>query len=217
MPKLGEFERVADQVDEDLGDAGWASIGHKGGWSNLDGPAINHLGPTFASALNLGGVRQCENLAVTLYGFAVFTHSYVRWLVLAMAVVVLVRTFLGWRRGRPWTAADDRWHSAFVGIIDLQFTIGLLLYLWLSPVTWAFFTGVGAAMKDPMLRFFGLEHVFGMVAAMTLIHVARGRSRRFATDRLRHRQVWMTTLVALAIIAASIPWPVLPYGRPLLR
>jgi hypothetical protein len=154
---------------------------------------------------------------VTLYGAVLFTHSYVRWLVLALAVVVLARAFLGWRRGRAWTAADERWHSAFVGIVDLQFTLGLLLYLWLSPVSWAFFRSAGAALRDPMLRFFGVEHVVGMVVAVTLIHMARDRSRRAASDGLRHRQVWITTLVALAIIAASIPWPVFPYARPLLR
>ena len=154
---------------------------------------------------------------MTFYALVLFTHSYVRWLVLAMALTVLIRSLVGWQRGSPWTSADEKWHAAFVGIVDLQFTLGLLLYVWLSPVSWAFFGDVGGSMKDPMLRFFGIEHIVGMIVAVTVIHIARDRSRHAASDRLRHRKVWISTLVAILIVAASIPWPVLSYARPLFR
>jgi hypothetical protein len=36
-------------------------------------------------------------------------------------------------------------------------------------------------------------------------------------DSLRHRRVWTTTLFALLIIAAALPWLGFRYGRPLLR
>jgi hypothetical protein len=44
----------------------------------------------------------------------------------------------------------------------------------------------------------------------------RVRSKR-AAGPLRHRRVFISTLVALALILIAIPWPFLPYGRPLLR
>jgi hypothetical protein len=154
---------------------------------------------------------------MTLYSVALFVHSYLRWIVLALALVVLVRFFLAWRSGRAWSPGDNSLHGAFVGIVDIQFTIGLLLYVWLSPLTTASFGDMGAAMRDPVLRFFTVEHVASMVVAITLIHITRGRSKRARTDTLRFRSIWISTLVALLIIAASIPWSFFPYARPLFR
>jgi cation transport ATPase len=92
-----------------------------------------------------------------------------------------------------------------------------MLYIFLSPMASAFFSDVGNAMKEPALRFFGVEHIAGMIVAITILHIGRARSKKAGTPRLRHRRVWVSTLIALTVIAASIPWPFLRYGRPLLR
>lgn len=152
-----------------------------------------------------------------LYTVPLFAHSYLRWVVLALALIVLVRSFAGFLQGREWTKPDERLHGAFVGVVDLQFTLGLWLYLVSSPLSHAFFADVGGGMKQTLLRFFGLEHPVGMLLAVALVHVGRTRSKRAKTARLRHRTVWAFTLAAVLAMCASIPWPFMPAARPLLR
>jgi hypothetical protein len=151
------------------------------------------------------------------YLFVLYVHSYLRWGVLVLAAIVCSISASGWVRRGEWTRANERLHVAFVAAIDLQFTLGALLYLWLSPYVRAFYGAPGSAMKEATLRFFGVEHVFSMLIAVSIIHIVRVRSKRVATGALRHRRVLLGTLAALTLILIAIPWPFLPYGRPLLR
>lgn len=141
-------------------------------------------------------------------------HSYWRWVVLVAAVLVLVRAWSGWRRRRPWTPADDRASRFFVITFDIQVLIGLLLYVALSPFTRAAFSNFGAAMGDSVMRFWAVEHIFGMLVALGLVHVGRAKSRRPSTVE-RHRAAVIFYGLALLVVLITIPWPFMPAGRPL--
>ncbi len=154
---------------------------------------------------------------VSFYTLALFVHSGLRWVILALAVLMIVRSFAAWRQRRAWHALDERLHVALVGLLDLQMLIGLVTYALLSPFVRAFWSDIAIAMKQSGLRFYGIEHVVAMVAAVAVLHIGRKRSMQSPNDAVRHRRVWTTTLAALAIIVLSIPWPGLPYGRPLFR
>ena len=151
------------------------------------------------------------------YAVTLWIHSWMRWAILGLALAVVVRSAIGWARSRAWLELDERLNRLFVAFIDMQFMLGLLLYVFLSPFSALFFAQPGAAMKDSMLRFFGVEHIFAMVIAISLVHVGRVRSKKASTPQLRQRRVCLSTLFALLLIGASIPWPFMPYARPLLR
>src|SRR5262249_6190539 len=146
---------------------------------------------------------------MNIYLIVLFAHSYLRWIVLLLACIAIAATARGLASGRGWTATHERLHVALIALVDAQFTLGLLLYLWLSPYVRAFFAHTGSAMKDPVLRFFGLEHGVAMIAAIAILHIARARSRRSADPRRRLRLVLLSTLGALLLIALSLPWPFL--------
>ena len=154
---------------------------------------------------------------MTAYEIALFVHSYLRWVVVITSLLLCIRSFMAWRSKRNWKQADERLHVALVADFRCQFTIGLLLYVFLSPLSWAFFADLRNTIKEPTLRFFGMEHVLVMLVATAIVHVGRVQSKHAATDSLRHRRVWTTTLFALLLITAAIPWPGLRHGRPLLR
>lgn len=154
---------------------------------------------------------------MTVYGFVLLVHSYLRWAILVAAILVLARAFTGKSRGREWTEKDERGHAALVGLTNVQFLLGLLLYLVLSPITSAFFSGMPGSMKDSVLRFFGVEHVLAMLASIALLHIGRARSKRASTGSQRHSVVWRWTLASSVLLLAGIPWPFLKSGRPLLR
>ena len=70
-------------------------------------------------------------------------------------------------------------------------------------------------MSDDIVRFWAIEHPFGMIVALAVAHAARGKSRQGGDGR-RRRRVALLHSIAIAIILVSTPWPFLPYGRPLL-
>ena len=152
-----------------------------------------------------------------MYGIVLTLHSLLRWVVLLTGLLAAARGITGWRSRRPWTLADERAGFWFILTLDLQFLLGLLLYALLSPLTRAAFSDFGAAMKDSIIRFWAVEHVFGMLIGLALAHIGRSRVHKTSDDGRRHRLVAIFFTLALVAILASIPWPSLPHGRPLLR
>jgi hypothetical protein len=150
-------------------------------------------------------------------GLILVFHSWFRWVALILAVVVVVRAITGWRSGRPWTLADDRAALWFSIALDVQMLIGLLLYFVFSPMTRAALQDFGAAMSNSGLRYWAVEHVFGMGVAIALAHIGRSRVRRIGLDARRHKVAAIFFGLSLLSMVISIPWPGTPNGRPLLR
>lgn len=144
-----------------------------------------------------------------LYTAVLFAHSWLRWVVLALALWVFVRAV----RGTDWRAGDAKRAKAFVGLADLQMLFGLLLWVWLSPITIAAWK---ARFGEPVLFVFGLAHPTLMAIAVTVLHAGMGRLERVPVER-KHRVLAKTVGAWLVIVALAIPWPFLPWGRPLAR
>ncbi len=141
-----------------------------------------------------------------MYGIVLIIHSWLRWAVLAAGIAAVAR-------GGERDSSTGRW---FTILLDVQMLIGLLLYFVLSPFTTAALGDFGAAMKTPQLRFFAVEHVFGMVIAIALAHIGAAKIKKAPAER-RGRLAMIFYGLALVAILASIPWPGMPAGRPLFR
>ncbi len=151
-----------------------------------------------------------------MYDLFLLLHSYLRWIVLGLALVSFVTAITGWLGYRPWRASDEQRHQTFLMALDLQFVLGLVLYLFLSPTAKAAFADFGAAMKDSVVRFWGLEHAATMFLAVVAAHVGRAMStRRQGPDR--HRPMAIGVIVFAVFVLAAFPWPGLPHGRPFFR
>lgn len=62
--------------------------------------------------------------------------------------------------------------------------------------------GFGEVMKDGIARFWAVEHFAGMLIAIILITIARGKAKTF-----NYKASSWLYLIALIIVLASIPWP----------
>ena len=144
-------------------------------------------------------------------------HSWLRWATLALAVGATLNA--GLRRDPDVTARmpGRYWDTYFMLALDLQVLFGLALYFGLSPYTSQAFTNFGAAMRTPALRFWAVQHIGTMAAAVLLVRVGRALAGTAQTGPTRRR--WRLVFFGLTTLAivTGIPWPGLAGGRPLIR
>ncbi|MGB9799283.1 MAG: hypothetical protein ACPLUL_04200 [Thermanaerothrix sp.] len=144
-------------------------------------------------------------------------HNLTRWAVLILGGVAFVRSMGGWIGHRPFTPGDGRAGMLFTLAFDLQILLGLILYLtrgWGSVLI----GDLGAAMREAALRFFAVEHIFLMLIALGIAHMARTLSKKAPTDAQKHRRAALGFGLALLLTLAAIPWPFLAQNaRPWLR
>jgi hypothetical protein len=143
-------------------------------------------------------------------------HSLLRWVVLILAIVAVVRAIVGMSGPRAWARGDTLAGRLLTISVDTQLLVGLILYGVLSPVTRMAFSDMGVAMRDASLRFYAVEHLVLMLAAVALVHVGQVRVRKAMTDRARHRTAAVFFGLALLLMIVGIPWPFRAVGRPLL-
>lgn len=139
-------------------------------------------------------------------------HSLIRWAIVIVGIVAVVRAVMGARGGRPWTQLDDRLGLIFTSAMDLNLLLGLLLYFLLSPLTKSALQDMGAAMGNSGLRFFAVEHALLMIIAVVVAHIGRSRAKKAATDAGKFKQTAIFFGIALVLVFLAIPWPFLATG-----
>lgn len=152
-----------------------------------------------------------------MYALLLTIHSLLRWVVVILAVVAVIRAFIGWLGKKEWALLDSRLGLFLSSSVDLQLLLGLILYVFLSPTTKAAFQDFGAAMSNGVTRYWAVEHIGLMVVALVLIHVGRSLSKRAEEAVAKHRRAAIFFGLATLAILLAIPWPFLDYGRPLIR
>ena len=152
-----------------------------------------------------------------MYNFSLIVHSWLRWAVILAGLFAVARAISGATGRRNWTRIDERAGFWFATLLDVQILLGLILYLFLSPITRAAMQDFGAAMGSSGLRFWSVEHVFGIVVGVALVHIGRSRTRKLTDSRARHKAAAITYTLGLLAVLIAIPWPGMPNARPLLR
>ena len=141
-----------------------------------------------------------------MYTGLLHLHNTLRWLILLSLVVTLVKYISGWVGNQPWKKTDNILGIVFTSLMDLQLLTGLVLYFFISPVTKLAMSDFGAAMKDPGLRFYAVEHFSMMLIAVVLVHIGRAKSKKAKTDSAKFKIATIFFLIALVVILAAIPW-----------
>ena len=152
-----------------------------------------------------------------MYNIILSLHSLLRWVILLLLLINLVRHFAALRK--PFGNTDKKlglWLMIFTHITFLlgiyQWFAGAYGYHNISNI------GMSAVMQNHAYRFFAIEHTVGMLIAIALITIARGVFRKNITDTKKHKRCIILYLFALLVILASIPWPGMnEIGRPLFR
>lgn len=141
-----------------------------------------------------------------MYTGILHAHNGFRWLILIALVVAIVLAFAGWIKKREWTKSSNAAGLILMIVMDIQFLLGLILYIFLSPITKAAFNDFGAAMKNETLRFYAVEHIFMMLIALVLVHIGRTRTKKDMAGWKRHRSAAIFYTLSLLVILMAIPW-----------
>lgn len=144
-------------------------------------------------------------------------HNLLRWVILVLAVVAIIKAYSGMMYRKPFTRGDKKIGLFLMISAHIMLLIGL--YQWiLGP--WGLQnilnSGMGVVMKDKVYRFWAVEHITGMLIAIILITIGRGVSKKSYSDRTKHKKTFWFYLIALLIILVTAPWPSrVGIGRPL--
>jgi hypothetical protein len=150
-----------------------------------------------------------------MYAVTLTVHSWIRWFALVAVIGATLAAVTGRVRGEH--SAADRWGLFAMMALDIQMLLGLLLYLVVSPNMQPILANFGAAMKDPTLRFWAVEHTTTMFAAIVLAHAGRVLARKAATPDAKRTRLMVCFGLAAMLVMLGMPWPGRPGGRPLFR
>jgi heme A synthase len=134
-----------------------------------------------------------------MYSSLLLVHSYVRYLVLALLIVVIVTSLLGMLNKKPFEKRDNLLSLFLLIFTHIQALAGLILY-FVSP---AVIFGPNT-MKDATIRYWTVEHIFAMLIAVVLITIARSTSKRMTDDHAKHKRLFIFNLIALVVIIVTI-------------
>lgn len=133
------------------------------------------------------------------YSALLHTHSYVRYLVFAALLVVIIVSLLGLLGKKPFTKTNNLLSLILLISAHTQAAIGLLLY-FTSP-----FVQFGSqTMKDKATRYWTVEHIFAMIIAVVLITAARSTMKKMSNDQAKHKRLFIFNLIALVIVVTVV-------------
>jgi len=150
-----------------------------------------------------------------MYETILIAHSWLRWLALVAAFGATFAVVRNQVEGERSIA--DRWGLILMMALDTQMLLGLIMYLAVSPNMEQIRANFPAAMKDPTARFWAVEHITMMFAAVILAHVGRVLARKATSVTAKRTRLLICFSLTTILLIAGIPWPGLRAGRPLLR
>jgi len=121
--------------------------------------------------------------------FLLNTHSGIRWLIVIIGVLAIVKFTFGWLRGGKFTGMDRGLSSGFSGLMGLQVLSGVIFLFWTG------LTGAGF----PALR---IEHTVTMLISAVVAHLPM--RWREAADRLRFRNILLAIVASLVLVYLGV-------------
>jgi hypothetical protein len=144
-------------------------------------------------------------------------HNLLRWVILVLLIVSIVRSYAGWKQRKVFTERDRKiWLFTLISC-HLTLLTGLIQLLF---GRYGIFSGLPpgvSLMKDKFYRFYWIEHPFAMIIAIALVTAMYRLAKKQIGDMVKFRRAFWFFLVALLLILAAVPWPFREIvGRPLI-
>ncbi len=113
-------------------------------------------------------------------------HSIVRWVVVIVAVVAVVRYALVMTGRAPGSGMDRGLMSGYTGLLDLNVLLGLILI-------------IGRGFTAPRL-----EHAVTNIIGVAVAHILAQRAKRIDDAKLKARTNLLGVVISIAIIVVGV-------------
>jgi NAD/NADP transhydrogenase beta subunit len=134
-----------------------------------------------------------------MYSGLLHSHSYLRYAVLILLVIVVLTSFLGWTNKKNYSATDNKLSLYLFIATHLQLLIGLILY---TQSSWVQFGKLALKVKE--VRYWTMEHATIMIIAIVLITMARITAKKMTNAEAKHKRMFIFNTLALVLILAGI-------------
>lgn len=141
-----------------------------------------------------------------MYTFLIFIHSWLRWILLILGLIVIIKSYIGWFGDKKYLKSDNTMSLILVSLFHIQLILGLLLYFIYSPIVKSAFQDFGMSMKDSQLRYWAVEHIFIMLFSIVIAQIGRMRIKKAHSAINKHRNSAIYFTLAFILILSRIPW-----------
>ncbi len=138
-----------------------------------------------------------------MYNGLLHAHSGLRWIALLLLLFAIFNAFRSQASGR-YEKKDKMINLFAMVVLHVQLLIGLALF-FINERNRVQFSGDW--ISNASLRFYGLEHLIGMLIAIIIITFGRKKAENLKNTRDKHRRIMISYSIGLIIILLSIPWP----------
>ena len=132
-----------------------------------------------------------------MYGTFLLLHSVVRYVVLILLLLLIVKSLMGWISKATFTGGDNKISLFTLIFTHTQFLLGLILY-FVSPFV------VFSGERDRATTYWTFEHISMMLIAVVLITVGRSTMKKLPDGPSKHKRLFIFNLIALIVIIAAI-------------
>ena len=131
-----------------------------------------------------------------MYGTFLLLHSFVRYILLVLLLVLIVKSLMGWTSKAAFTGGDNKISLFTLIFTHTQLLFGLVLY-FVSPFVWS-------EVKSHVTTYWKFEHISIMIIAVVLITIGRSTMKKLPDGPSKHKRLFIFNLIALILIIASI-------------
>ncbi len=140
-------------------------------------------------------------------------HSILRWGILFILIVSIIKARSNKINNIAFADTEGIKKIALIGMMLLhtQLVIGIIQYVFGARGMHAIKTlGMKEVMGDSVNRFYAVEHLTGMLIAIIIITIGYSTAKRMTDAAKSNKRIFITYLIGLILIIASIPWPFRP-------
>ena len=142
-----------------------------------------------------------------MYNTVKFIHSWWAYLVLFVLVIATINSLAGLVGKKEYQPKDFRLALFTLIVTHIQFLIGLILF-FVSPYGLQSITnnGMGAVMKDSVLRLYAVEHPTVMILTVALITIGYSKHKKKLVSGPKFKALTLFYTLGLILMLSRIPW-----------
>ncbi len=141
-----------------------------------------------------------------MYAILQNLHSLWAYFVLFLLLVTVATAWYGLVNKKDFLENNKKIALFTLIFVHLQATLGIILVIHSSYFEAAKLIGMGATMKDSLLRLYVVEHPSIMILAAVLVTIGFSKHKKKETSAEKFKIIAILYTIALVLVLSRIPW-----------